>query len=207
VRAAGTLLSGSVSERTGGRGDKNPGALPAGSTVYFTLALALFQQDSYDEVAENLAGAIAGMSSRIPNKASFTRARQRLGPEVLEHVFRTLAGALAPESLVGSFYRGMRLAAVDGCVLDTPDTSANRAAFGGPVENGRNAGFPQVRLVTLTECGTHAQIETALGGFNGGERELAISLAGSANGMLVIRIGAFPGSRCGSRTSQPGRTC
>ena len=38
----------------------------------------------------------------------------------------------------------------------------------------------------LTECGTHAQIGAALGGFSGGERELAIELAGSAAGMLVI---------------------
>jgi hypothetical protein len=176
-----------------GRRDKNPGALPAGFMVYFTLALALFQQDSYDDVAENLTGAIPGMSSQIPNKASFTRARQRLGPEVLEHVFRALAGALAPESLAGSFYRGMRLPAVDGCVLDAPDTPVNRAVFGGPVKNGQDAGFPQVRLVTLTECGTHAQIDAAVGGFNGGERELAIKLADAARGMLVLMDRGFPG--------------
>src|SRR5260370_21525605 len=82
--------------------DKNPGALPAGFMVYFTLALALFQQDSYDDVAENLTGAIAGMGGQIPNRASFTRARQRLGPEGLEHVVRTLAGAVAPPALSGS---------------------------------------------------------------------------------------------------------
>jgi hypothetical protein len=173
-----------------GRRDKNPGALPAGFMVYFTLALALFQQDSYDDVAENLTGAITGMSSQIPNKASFARARQRLGPEVLEYVFRALADALAPESLAGSFYREMRLAAVDGYA---PDTPANRAAFGGPVKNGQDAGFPQVRLVTLTECGTHAQIDAAVGGFNGGERELAIRLAASAKDMLVLMDRGFPG--------------
>ncbi|WP_053682792.1 IS4 family transposase [Streptomyces sp. WM4235] len=173
--------------------DKKPGALPAGFMVYFTLALALFQQDSYDDVAENLTGAIAGMGGQIPNRASFTRARQRLGPEVLEFVFRSLAGALAPDNLAGAFYRGMRLAAVDGCVLDAPDTTANRNAFGGPVKGGQNAGFPQVRVVTLTECGTHAQIDAAVGGFNGGERELAIGLVGSARGMLVIMDRGFPG--------------
>jgi hypothetical protein len=31
--------------------DKKPGALPAGFMVYFTLALALFQQDSCDDVS------------------------------------------------------------------------------------------------------------------------------------------------------------
>lgn len=47
--------------------------------VYYVLALALFQQDSYDNVAKNLAGALEGMGEAIPDKSSFTRARQRLG--------------------------------------------------------------------------------------------------------------------------------
>ncbi|WP_406469973.1 IS4 family transposase [Streptomyces sp. NBC_01615] len=173
--------------------DKKPGALPAGFMVNFTLALALFQQDSYDDVAEQLVGSIRELSGSIPNKSSFTRARRRLGPLVLEAVFRELADPLAPVGLEGSIYRGMRLAAVDGFVLDAPDTPANRAAFGGPVKNGQPAGFPQVRVVTLTECGTHAQIDAAVGGFNGGERELAITLATSASKMLVIMDRGFPG--------------
>ena len=64
--------------------------------VYYVLALALFQQDSYDDVAENLVGALEGMDEAIPNKSSFTRARQRLGAEVIEAVFRRLAGPVAP---------------------------------------------------------------------------------------------------------------
>ena len=114
--------------------------------VYFMLALALFQQDSYDDVAEHLASGIAGMSARVPNRASFTRARQRLGPQVLEEVFRGLAGPLAQAILNGSFYRGMRIAAVDGFVLDTPDTAANRHELGGPSDaRGNPAGYPQLR--------------------------------------------------------------
>ncbi|MER5891157.1 hypothetical protein ABT160_45735, partial [Streptomyces sp. NPDC001941] len=58
--------------------------------------------------------------------------------------------------LEGSFYRGMRLAAVDGFLLDVPDNEANRLAFGGPKDSsGKPGGFPQVRVVTLTETGTH----------------------------------------------------
>lgn len=87
----------------------------------------------------------------------------------------------------------MRLATVDWFVLDAPDTMANRAAFGGPVKNGQPAGFPQARVVTLTECGTHAHIDAAVGGFNGGEPELAIKMAGTAGGMLVVVDRGFPG--------------
>ncbi|MEU6507905.1 hypothetical protein [Streptomyces sp. NPDC046942] len=84
------------------------------------------------------------LSPRFMVQASFTRARQRLGPEVLEMLFRRIGGAVAPDSLGGSFWRGMRLAAVDGFVLDVPDSEANRAFFGGPT-GGRKAeaGFPR----------------------------------------------------------------
>jgi Insertion element 4 transposase N-terminal len=80
--------------------------------VCYVLALALFQQDSYDDVAENLVGALEGMDEAIPNKSSFTRARQRLGAGVIEGVFRRLAGPVAPAGLDGAFCRGMRVAAV-----------------------------------------------------------------------------------------------
>ena len=48
-----------------GKRDKKPGALPARFMVYYVLALALFQQDSYDDVAENLVGALDGMVRRF----------------------------------------------------------------------------------------------------------------------------------------------
>lgn len=60
--------------------DRRAGALPARFMVYYVLALALFQPDSYDDVAENLVGALAGMDEAIPNRSSFTRAwRARSG--------------------------------------------------------------------------------------------------------------------------------
>ncbi len=174
--------------------DKKPGALPAGFMVYFTLALALFQQDSCDDVAGHLAGGVPALGGSIPNRSSFTRARQRLGAPAVERVFRKLAGPLAPAGLAGSFYRGMRLAAVDGFVLDAPGTEANRRRLGGPEDaRGQVAGFPQVRVVALTETGTHAQIDAAVDGACCGEPELAIRLAPSAAGMLVIMDRGFPG--------------
>ena len=177
-----------------GTRDQRPGALPARFMVYYVLALALFQQDSYDDVAENLVGALEGMDEAIPNRSSFTRARQRLGAGVIEAVFRRLAGPVAPAGLAGAFWRGMRVAAVDGFVLDVPDTPVNRAAFGGPVDaKGQPAGFPQARVVTLTETGTHSSIDASVGGFRGGEPELAIAMATSAAGMLVIMDRGFPG--------------
>jgi Insertion element 4 transposase N-terminal len=124
--------------------DKKPGALPAGFMVYFTLALALFQQDSYDDVAEHMVGGVPELGQSIPNKSSFTRARQRLGASAIERVFRKLTGPLAPPGLEDPSTAGMRLAAVDGFVLDAPETEANRRRLGGQrTHAGRWPGSPR----------------------------------------------------------------
>ena len=115
---------------------------------------------------------------------------------------------MAPAGLDGAFYRGMRVAAVDGFVLDVPDTPVNRTTFGGPVDaKGQPAGFPQARVVTLTETGTHLSVDASVGGFRGGEPELAIAMASSAAGMLVMMDRAFPGWRCGRPIRRPGHIC
>ena len=67
--------------------DQRPGALPARFMVYYVLALALFQQDSYDDVAENLVGALEGMDEAIPNKSSITPAPSRCRARVNEDLF------------------------------------------------------------------------------------------------------------------------
>jgi hypothetical protein len=102
----------------------------------------------------------------------------------------------------------MRLAAVDGFVLDAPETEANRRRLGGPKDaRGQVAGFPQVRVVTLTETGTHAQIDAAVEGACCGEPELAIKLANPAAGMLVIMDRVSPESPCGARIPRPAHIC
>src|ERR1700745_228189 len=177
-----------------GTPDRRPGALPARVMVYYVLGLALFQQDSDGDVAEYRVGALAGMDEATPNSSSFTRARRGLGAGVIEALFRRLAGPVAPPGLDGAFWRGMRVAAVDGFTLDVPHTEVNRPWCGGPVDaKGQPAGFPQARVVTLTETGTHSSIDARLGAFSGGEPELAIALAGSAAGVLVIMDRGFPG--------------
>ncbi|MGP4105237.1 transposase domain-containing protein [Nonomuraea sp. KM90] len=191
-------------DREGGR----PGALPPRFMVYFVLALALFQQDSYDDVAENLVGALGGMDQSVPNKSSFTRARQRLGAGPLEGLFRALAGSVAPEGLSGSFYRGMRLAAVDGFVLDVPDTTANRAFFGGPSDaKGRDVGFPQTRVVTLTETGTHASIDAAVGRSTAGNRSWRPGWPAALPACWSSWIAPSPAWRCGRHIPRPEHTC
>ena len=76
----------------------------------------------------------------------------------------------------------MRVAAVDGFVLDVPD-SGEPGRVRRAVGRQRPArGFPQARVVTLTETGTHSSIDASVGGFRAGEPELAIAMAGARPG-------------------------
>ena len=58
--------------------------------------------------------------------------------------------------------------------------------------------------MTLTETGTHSSIDASVGGFRGGEPELAIAMAGSAAGMLVIMDRGFPGVALWKAYTQAG---
>src|SRR5437764_15372991 len=70
--------------------------------------------------------------------------------------------------------------AVDGFEWDVPDTKANAAEFGyGGSGEGRSA-FPKVRVVSISECGSHAMVDAEIGPVSGagsGEQSLATRLS------------------------------
>jgi hypothetical protein len=154
--------------------------------VYYVLAMALFSGASYEEVMRQLVEGLSWESGwqrswAVPSKAAIFRARQRLGFEPLELLFGAVAGSLASESTRGAFYRGLRLMSLDGTCLDVADTPHNAQAFGRPGSSRRAGGgaFPQLRLVALSECGTHAITDAALGGYETSENTLADELIAS----------------------------
>jgi hypothetical protein len=169
-----------------GRGERRQRLLPARVVVYYVLAMALFSGSSYEEVMRQLVEGLAWESGwerswAVPSKAAIFRARQRLGSEPLELLFGAVAEPLASESTRGAFYRGLRLMSLDGTCLDVADTPHNAAAFGRPGSSRREGGgaFPQLRLVALSECGTHAITDAAMGGYEISENALADQLIGS----------------------------
>jgi len=168
--------------------------LPARVVVYYVLGLALFSQASYEEVMRELVAGLSWASGwarswNVPTKAALFKARARLGPEPLRALFAAAAVPLATAQTKGAWYRGWRLMSIDGTCLDVADTPANEAEFGRP-GSGRGAGagaFPQVRLVGLAECGTHALTGAVTGACTTGEATLARGLLPSlGKGMLVL---------------------
>src|SRR5215813_5384997 len=165
-----------------GKGAKrSDGKLPPHVMVYFVMALALFADEDYEEVAARLTQALRGWGCwegwEVPTKGAVTQARQRLGPEVMAEVFGQVAGPVADLDTIGAFLGPWRLMSVDGMEWDVPDTAANRAAFGSQAGSQGPAAFPKVRVVTVSECGSHAAVAAAVGpaagGTGSGEQALA----------------------------------
>src|SRR3990172_3195951 len=177
--------------RDTGRAEHRHRLLPARLVVYYVLAMALFSEASYEEVMRNLVEGLAWASGwrrhwSLPSKSAIFQARARLGEEPLEGLFSRACVPLASVSTPGAWYRGLRLVAMDGTTLDVADTAGNAAAFGRPgTSRGARAAFPQLRVVALAECSTHALFAARMGPYTTGEPTLAKDLVAALEpGML-----------------------
>jgi len=186
--------------------------LPARVVVYYVLALALFSQASYEEVMRNLVEGLSwstgwARSWRMPTKVALSKARTRLGPEPLQALFEAVAAPLATPTTKGAFYRGWRLVAIDGTCVDLADTPENDAAFGRP-GTGRGQGvgaFPQVRMVGVAECGTHALVDVAVGPCHQAEKTLATRVLRALHpGMLLAADRGFFSFELWQKAAQTG---
>jgi hypothetical protein len=177
-----------------GRVEQRHRLLPARVVVYYVLAMALFADSSYEEVMRQLTEGLAWASDwqqvwEVPSKVAISLARRRLGREPLELLFGAVAQPLADEATRGAFYRGLRLMSLDGTCVDVADTPANEEEFGRSGSSRREGGgaFPQLRLVGLAECGTHAITSAALGPYTSSEQALTDRLLGClGKGMLCL---------------------
>ncbi len=182
-----------------GRVEQRHRLLPARVVVYYVLAMALFSDASYEEVMRALVEGLAWASGwrqvwEVPAKGSIFKARSRLGREPLRLLFEAVARPLADERTVGAFYRQWRLMSLDGTCLDVADTVVNEREFGRPGSSRREGGgaFPQLRLVALSETGTHAICAAAMGPLSSSENALADELLGGLSaGMLCLADRGF----------------
>ncbi|MFK3728642.1 transposase domain-containing protein [Streptomyces sp. NPDC088090] len=171
------------------RAERRHRLLPAKLVVCFVLVPCLFARESYEEVLRVPTSGIPGSRAlaRV-NRSSFSRARARIGEDVLETVFRQVAGPLATPATPDAWWRGLRLLALDGTQFGLPDSTSNGDTFDGPsTTGGVPFAFPQVKAVVLTEIGVHEVLDARLGDYRDGERSLAYPLAGSTGpGDLAI---------------------
>ncbi|GAA2009424.1 IS4 family transposase [Catenulispora subtropica] len=164
-----------------GRGARRSGGvLPPHLMVYFAMAMALFADEDYPGVMARLAEPLRSWGGwdpgwMAPTSGGITQARARLGFEPVMQVFQAVAQPVATVLTRGAWLRHRRLVSIDGMVFDLPDSAENVREFG------RAGGgvFPQARVTTLVESGSHCALGAVIGGVAGkgtGERSAAAGL-------------------------------
>jgi hypothetical protein len=176
--------------------------LPARVTVLFVLALTLFANLGYRSVWRELvhSGDVAGQP---PSSSGLAQARRRIGLAPLAALFARMRGTRASTDTAGAFRFGLRLVSWDATMLDTPDSTANSAAFIRSHNRRGRGAFPKVRLTTLIEVGTHAVIDAVFGPDS--EQVQARALLGALRpGMLLLADRNFPSWRLWNEAAATG---
>src|SRR5689334_8598035 len=155
----------------------------------YVLALNLFFGEAYEEVLRQLVNGLKFLGNwrdnwEMPSTSALSQARTRLGEAPIKLLFERIAVPMAGARTRAAWCRGLRVMAIDGLVLDVPATDDNDTEFGRSGSAEAPSPFPQVRLVALGECGTHAVTDAAFGPVGTGEQTLA--------GQLIPR---FDGAR------------
>lgn len=164
--------------------------LPAAVCVVLCIAMNLFADAALPAVFQHM---VRGLRWLWPQpralhvtKGAICQARYRLGAGPLVALFRQLCQPLAQPSTADAFLAGYRLMALDGTILEVADTPANEHAFGRRhTPRGRSA-WPQVLLVGLCECGTHAICDAGVWPHDADERQGARRLLRSVQPAMLV---------------------
>lgn len=161
-----------------GKASQRERLLPAPAVVYYVMALALWREAPLEEVlrvvCEGLQWLGGGRGEAVQaSKSAISQARTRLGPQVMRLLAQRVLRPLAPVGAPGAWYRGLRVMALDGSGLDVADEQANAEFFGYPTATRGQSAFPQVRLLGLVECGTHAIVAAEVAPYAHSEKAMA----------------------------------
>ena len=174
--------------------------LPAHVVVYYVIALSLYMQVSCPEVLRCLLEGLRWLHGRetpaipLAGESGISQARSRLGSEPLRQLHDALVRPIATPRTRGAWYRHWHVVSLDGSTLDVPDTKANAPVFGRQFTWRGRAAFPQIRLVSLVENGTHVLFGSQWGPYATSERRLATAAIERLQpGMLCLADRGFYG--------------
>jgi hypothetical protein len=144
--------------------------LPRWFVVWFVIGMGLFCRESYRQVFRWLQ---RFCPNGTPGRSTLCEARKSIGVAPLMHLAAHVIQLQGEPDTPHAFYARMRLMALDGFVLDVADTLDNARAFGRP-GSGRSPGaFPQVRVLSLCETGTHVLWRSLIKPCHRGEAPMA----------------------------------
>ncbi len=161
-----------------GVASKRERKLPAVFMVYFIITLCLYSSKSMRETLRTVLEECPMIGGRlreaaIASASALSKARTRLGAQVMAELFALVVTPQATKATPGAFFKKYRLVIIDGSTLSLLDTAKNAAAFGGPGKKKGQPSVPMASLVVLVECGTRIIFGVALSRYTTGETKLA----------------------------------
>jgi hypothetical protein len=142
-----------------GRLEKRQRMLPAQVVLYHLLAMALYEEASYEEVMRRLLEGIAWQRRwptqwQVPTKAAIFKARTRLGVEPLAELFARSVQPLARSDAPSASYRGRPIIGIDHHAFPSGASSARTP----------DAAASTLELSAFVEGRTHVVLDLAAGG-------------------------------------------
>jgi hypothetical protein len=143
--------------------------LPAPMVVYHCLAMVVFSPAGSCEVWDRLLSGLQWTGAldhrpETPSREAISRARQRLGWEVMAALLARVAGPVAASGDDGAFVAGLRPVVLDAATLNVPYTAKNAAEYGTE---------PKMLVMAAGESGSGAVIGAVTGTPSDGTTGLA----------------------------------
>lgn len=167
--------------------------------VYYVIAMCLLNTVNLKEVLRCLLDGLRSIFGvdqvKITGKSGISQGRARLGVEPLKRLYEEAVAPIAIPQTKGAFYRSWRIVSLDGSHIEIPDEAENRAAFEKrTVKNYGQTPYPQMRIVSLLENGTHVLFGAVCGPTNIGENTLAYDvILNLKKGMVCLADRLFYG--------------
>lgn len=163
--------------------------------VWLIIAIALWSHLNQARVWQKLVGKLASLH---PNKdagqlsdSAVSGRRKELGVQGIREVFAECCVVIAdPGRMPWAFFGRYRLMGLDGTLFRIPDTARNEHGFGrGSNQYGKSA-YPQVRVVLLVECGTHAVVKIQISRYDISEVHGAYQLLDTVGPTMLVTMDA-----------------
>lgn len=149
--------------------------LPSDLVLWLVVGMAFFRNEPISEVARRLNICADGLANDVLlADSALSQARQRLGKQPVEWLFKQCAGVWGRERYPRDQWQGLQVFAIDGALFRTQETPELRTHFGsGNTATDRQTPYPVLRLVTLMNVRSHVLANAAISPYRKGEIPLA----------------------------------
>src|SRR5438067_12036876 len=162
--------------------------------VWLAIAMNLYAHRSLGYVLLQMAQGLRVLGldhspQRTVAESAITYRRYQLGARPLVGLFRRICRPMACLQTPGAFLLGLRLMALDGHLVEVPDTPENAAyfgRFGRPRSDRGEAAYPKVQSVLLCELGTHAIVDAGFWPYGVSEQKGAFRLLRSLGPAMLV---------------------